>query len=151
MSESVHGSAVLVGAHGVLVRGASGSGKSALAHALIVRGGRLIADDRVCLSACHGRLVASVPASIAGLIELRGRGLLAVAHERAGVIRLVVDIVSAEELERMPEANHLSVAICDITIPRQPVPHATEQAVRLVDAALAPLVRRNMGLRSARV
>ena len=59
MSETVHATAVLVGADGVLIRGESGAGKSALALALIERGARLIADDRLMLSACHGRLVAT--------------------------------------------------------------------------------------------
>jgi serine kinase of HPr protein (carbohydrate metabolism regulator) len=151
MSETVHASAVLAGAHGVLIRGGSGSGKSMLGHALIERGARLIADDRVSLSACHGRIVASVPVAIAGLIELRGRGLLAVPHERSGVIRLVADIVSDAELERMPERDQLSVALLEIALPRQPVPATTEWAVRLIEAALAALSQRNMGLRSARV
>lgn len=151
MSETVHGTAVLIGADGVLIRGGSGSGKSTLAHALIESGARMIADDRVCVSACHGRLVATVPAPIAGLIELRGRGLLVVPHERFGVIRLVVDIVSDADLERMPEDDQLSAALLDIRLPRQPVPSDTGLAVRLVGAALAALPQPNMGLRSARV
>jgi serine kinase of HPr protein (carbohydrate metabolism regulator) len=152
MSETVHGTAVLVGAHGVLIRGGPGTGKSMLALALIERGARLIADDRVSLSACHGRVVASAPAGIAGLIELRGRGVIAVPHERSGVIRLIADIVSDEELERMPEANQLTAALLEIALPRQPVPARTEPALRLIEAALgAALPHRNMGLRSARV
>ena len=76
MSETVHATAVLVGADGVLIRGESGSGKSALALALIERGARLIADDRLTLSGCHGRIVATAPGATAGLIELRGRGIV---------------------------------------------------------------------------
>lgn len=152
MSESVHGTAVLVGAYGVLIRGGSGAGKSMLAHALIERGAWLIADDRVTLSACHGRIVATAPAATAGLMELRGRGLIAMPYERFAVIRLIADIVSDEALERMPETNQLSVALLDIAVPRQPVPAASEAAVRLVEAALEALSPpRNMGLRSAQV
>jgi serine kinase of HPr protein (carbohydrate metabolism regulator) len=152
MSETVHGTAVLAGAHGILIRGGPGAGKSMLALALIERGARLIADDRVSLSACHGRVVASVPAVIAGLVELRGRGVIAVPHERSGVIRLIADIVSDEELERMPEPDQLTAAILEIALPRQPVPARTEQAVRLIEAALeAVLLHRNTGLRSARL
>ena len=152
MSQTVHGTAVLCGAQGVLIRGRSGAGKSTLAQALIGHGGRLIADDRVSISACHGRLVATAPATISGLMELRGRGLIAVPHERFGVIRLVADIVSDEELERMPEADDLTAMLLEIAVPRQPVPAAGAAALRLVEAALAarPL-RRNMGLRSAQV
>ena len=139
MSETVHATAVLVGADGVLIRGPSGSGKSALAQALIRRGGRLIADDRLTLSNCHGRLVASAPFATAGLIELRGRGLVSVPHEPSGVIRLVADIVETEGLERMPEAHQLTATFLGIALPRQPVPDATERAVVLVEAALETL------------
>jgi len=135
MSETVHATAVLVGADGVLIRGESGAGKSALALALIERGGRLIADDRLTLSVCHGRIVASAAQATSGMIELRGRGVISVAHERAGVIRLIADI-DDEGLERMPEQHQLSATLAGIVLPRQPVPAATERAVRLVEAAL---------------
>lgn len=143
MSETVHGTAVLVGADGVLIRGGSGSGKSALALRLIESGGRLVADDQVALSSCHGRLVASAPRATAGLIELRGRGPIAVPYERSVVIRLVADIVDAEGdaegLERMPEAHQLTETLLGIALPRQPVPGTPEEAVPLVRAALGEL------------
>jgi HPr kinase/phosphorylase len=137
MSEAIHATAVLVGADGVLIRGESGAGKSSLALALIERGARLIADDRLFLSAVHGRLVATAPAAIAGQIELRGRGIITVPHEQGGVIRLIADIVGEEELERMPDPHHLSTALLGITLPRQPVTGTTERSVRLVASALA--------------
>jgi serine kinase of HPr protein (carbohydrate metabolism regulator) len=137
MSETIHGAAVMVGTDGVLIRGESGAGKSSLALALIERGARLIADDRLFLSAVHGRLVATAPAAIAGRIELRGRGIIAVPHEPGGVIRLVADIVGEEELERMPEPHHLSTQLLGVTLPRQPLPGATDRDVRLVLTALA--------------
>ena len=152
MSETVHATAVLVGADGVLIRGESGSGKSALALALIERGGRLIADDRLTISACHDRIVASAPQATLGMIELRGRGVIAVPHERFGVIRLVADVVSEEGLDRMPEEHQLTAALLGIVLPRQPVPTATDQAVRLVEAALrTPATQPDLGLRSAQV
>ena len=139
MSEAVHATAVLVGAEGVLIRGESGTGKSLLALALIERGARLIADDRLMLSACHGRLVATAPAAIAGRIELRGRGVITMPHEQGGVIRLVADIVEEGGLERMPEPYDLSTALLGVTVLRQPVPGAPDHAVRLIEAALAAL------------
>jgi HPr kinase/phosphorylase len=143
MSETVHGTAVLVGADGVLIRGTSGSGKSALALRLLEDGGRLVADDQVTLSSCHGRLVASAPHATAGLIELRGRGLITVPYERSAVIRLVADVIDAEEdaggLERMPEAHQLTETLLGIALPRQPVPGRPEEAIPLVRAALGAL------------
>lgn len=139
MSEAVHATAVLMGADGVLIRGESGAGKSLIALALIERGARLIADDRLMLSACHGRLVATAPAAIAGRIELRGRGVLTVPYEHGGVIRLVADIVEDGGLERMPEPYDLSTALLGVALPRQPVPGAPDHAVWLIEAALAAL------------
>jgi HPr kinase/phosphorylase len=139
MSESIHGTAVLVGGDGVLIRGDSGSGKSTLALALIERGGKLIADDRLILSAVNGRLIATPPGATAGQIELRGRGLISVPHERGCVIRLVADIVSDEGLERMPEPHQLSATLLGIALPRQPVPEAPERGAQLVEAALTAL------------
>jgi serine kinase of HPr protein (carbohydrate metabolism regulator) len=150
MSETVHGTVVLVGADGVLIRGDSGAGKSALAHALIERGARLVADDRLTLSACHERIVATAPRAILGLLELRGRGVIQVPHEKSAVVRLVADIVNEEGLDRMPETHQLTTTLLGIALPRQPVPAATDWAIRLIEAALhaqSPLQDR--GLRSA--
>jgi HPr kinase/phosphorylase len=140
---TVHAGAVLLGAAGVLLRGPSGAGKSALALALVDRfrtRGRfaaVVADDRVRLSVHHGRLVARAPERLAGLAERWGRGILAVPHEEACVLRLVVDCLDADALERMPEAGALMVEISGVTLPRQPVP-ARELAVAcpLVEDAL---------------
>lgn len=152
MSDIVHGTVVLAGTRGILLRGASGSGKSTLAARLIERGAKLVADDRVHLSACHGRVVAAAVAPVAGLIELRGRGIAPVAHERSAVIRLVIDILSDEALERMPPSDHLLTRILDVELPRQPVAAKSEAMIQLVEAALAPLSRGpNTGLRTARV
>lgn len=138
-----HANAVVIGAAGVLIRGPSGAGKSALARRLVAaaeaegRFAGLVADDRVALAACGGRLVARVPAAIEGLAELRGRGILDVPCEPAAVVRLVVDILAAEALERLPEAASLTTEILGVTLPRQPVPRDLDHAAALVFAALS--------------
>jgi HPr kinase/phosphorylase len=138
---TVHASAVLVGPRAVLIRGPSGSGKSRLALDLIdlVRTGAfaftcLVADDRVLLEARHGRLVARPPASLAGLIEVRGLGLMRLAHETSAVVGLVVDLAAADA-ERLPEAAARRTEIEGIALPRL--------AVAAADAAL-PTVRAYM-------
>jgi hypothetical protein len=73
------------------------------------------------------------------MLELRGRGIVRVPHERSAVIRLVLDIVDESALARLPEADHLSAALLGVQLPRQPVPAAPAQALMLVDAALAAL------------
>ena len=69
-------SCVAIGGRAVLIEGPPGSGKSSLALALIDRGAVLVGDDGVALAARDGRLFASPPPNIAGLLEVRNVGLL---------------------------------------------------------------------------
>lgn len=122
---SVHASAVLVAGRAVLIRGPSGAGKSRLALRLIdgtapLPGAppvRLIADDRVLLTEAHGRLVASAPDALAGLIELRGVGIVSRPFEPAGVVRLVIDLAAADA-GRMPAPGSHGVAVGGVILPR---------------------------------
>ena len=117
-----HASCVVVGEAGILIRGASGSGKSSLALGLIeaARGrglfGALVADDRVRIARAHGRLVARPHPAVAGRIELRGLGLVALPAEEACVLRLVVDLTEAAA--RMPEEAAERAEILGIGLPR---------------------------------
>ena len=69
---SLHATAVVHGESGVLILGPSGSGKSALALALMARAssagafGALIGDDRIFVRKVEGQLVASGAANMAG-------------------------------------------------------------------------------------
>jgi len=69
-------SCVAIAGRAVLIEGPSGSGKSSLALALIDRGAELIGDDGVRLESRDGRLLASPPPGIEGLLEVRNLGLL---------------------------------------------------------------------------
>lgn len=119
----------------MLIRGASGAGKSSLALALLDRaaaGGRfaaLVADDRVRLAAVNGRLLARPHPAIAGRVEVRGHGIVAAPPLPACVVRLVVDLVEA--LPRLPpptpDATVLGLALPCLAIDRA-----------LRDAGLAP-------------
>ncbi len=105
--ELVHASCVAWHGRGVLLRGPSGAGKSALALRLIEAGALLVADDYVKLDSrrLSGRLMASPPPRLAGLIEVRGLGLIRLPHLRRIPLDLVVDLVDAysqDALERMP-------------------------------------------------
>ena len=106
---NVHAGVVLVGDRGVLISGRSGAGKSTLAVALIhaarAQGlfAAVVADDRVLLRPCRGRLLAAAPAPIAGLVELYGLGPVAAAHETRAVIDLVVRLVGADTAPRYQE------------------------------------------------
>ncbi len=124
ISKTIHASAVLVGARAVLIRGPSGSGKSRLALELIetARSGsllfaRLVADDRVHLGSAHGRLLARPAAALAGLIEVRGVGLMRLMHEPSAVVGLVVDLAAADT-QRLPDAASRRTEIDGIELPR---------------------------------
>jgi HPr kinase/phosphorylase len=119
---TIHASAVLVGARAVLIRGASGSGKSRLALELLdlaaqrrIPFARLVGDDRVHLENAGGRLLARPARQLAGLIELRGAGILKRDYEPCAVVGLVVDL-GAEDAERLP--GERTVVLEGITVPR---------------------------------
>lgn len=95
-----------MGGLGVLLRGPSGSGKSDLALRLIEAGGRLVADDRTDLALDNGALVASSPGAIAGKLEIRGLGIVALPSVARTRVGLAADLVSPAEIERLPAARH---------------------------------------------
>lgn len=99
----VHGTSVEIGGRAVLIRGPSGSGKSDLALRLIDQGAVLVADDQTELVARDGRVEASCPATIAGLMEVRGLGILRLPHLDHVPLALVVDLVPADQVERQPD------------------------------------------------
>jgi len=120
----LHATAVIHGESGVLIVGASGSGKSGLALALMARAssagafGALIGDDRIYLREADGRLVAIGAANTAGMIERRMAGLIAIRHEPAAVVRLVVELSGrGEQWPRMPD-EHDGVTIAGVRLPR---------------------------------
>ena len=99
---NLHGSAVAFAGRGVLILGGAGTGKSALALALIGRGAALVADDRVEIERRGGALIASAPAALAGLIEVRGVGILRLPAAPEAVVALAVDL-DRPPAARMPQ------------------------------------------------
>jgi HPr kinase/phosphorylase len=132
---------VLIGRRAALIRGPAGSGKSRLAWDLIdaaasgrLRFARLVADDRVELTAKHGRLLVRPAAALAGLIEVRGLGVRRVAFEPVAVAALVIDLAAADG-ERIPAAAAQTAEINGIHVPRLPVA-AGADALTIVLATL---------------
>jgi HPr kinase/phosphorylase len=77
---------------GVLILGASGAGKSSVALQLLAMGAKLVADDRVDLFEQEDVLWAGAPASLAGLIEARGLGIVTLPYAQSARIALAVQL-----------------------------------------------------------
>ena len=99
----IHASCVALEGKGLLLRGAPGAGKSDLALRLIDGGARLVADDQVALTSSGANLLAAPPKRIAGLLEVRGIGIVAMEFESQCPVHLVVDLTQPDTVERMPE------------------------------------------------
>jgi HPr kinase/phosphorylase len=124
MPPTIHASAVLIGAHAVLIQGPAGSGKSRLALALLQavdRGAlpfaRLVGDDRVHIEAAHGRLLVRPAQALAGLIEVRGLGIRRVPYEPLAAVGMVVELGQAEA-GRLPDPGSQQAEIAGIRLPR---------------------------------
>ena len=101
MQDILHASCVAIDGRAVLIKGPSGSGKSALALNLMALGCDLVADDQTALTATPEGVLASCPDPIRGMIEARFVGLLR-AHAVGPVpVALVVDMGQVET-DRLP-------------------------------------------------
>jgi HPr kinase/phosphorylase len=135
---SLHATAVIHGESGVLILGPSGSGKSALALALMARASgagafcALIGDDRISVRKASDRLIAWGAANMAGIIERRMAGLIAVRHEPAAIVRLAVELCErGRRWPRIPDDD--SVVIGQVAVPRL----ALDSGLSVCDQALA--------------
>ena len=141
--KTIHGSALLLGERGILVRGASGAGKSTLVLELLAAhpdGARLVADDRVIVAAAHGRLLADVPREIAGLIEVRGVGIVRRPYVAPVIVRMIVDLLAAEACPRLPEARDARAEVEGIVLPRLTLPIGFGGGAARVSAAAAAVL-----------
>jgi serine kinase of HPr protein (carbohydrate metabolism regulator) len=126
----LHATAVAIDGWAVLLRGPSGCGKSDLALRLIDAGARLVADDQSELRRRGDVLLVRAPATIAGLFEVRGLGILRLDALGEAPVGLVADLVRAERIERMPPRR--AERILGIGVPRIEIaPFETSAAAKL--------------------
>lgn len=97
-----HASTVAFNDKAVVIKGASGSGKSSLALQLIGLDAMLIADDRTELTRTRDGVIATCPNQIEGKVEARSVGILNAPFQICARVHLIVDLDAPEELERMP-------------------------------------------------
>ena len=145
--QTIHGACLQVGSAGVLVLGPPGSGKSALALELIDTPGhalggpllkaRLVADDQVVIRREGNTLHASPPEELAGLLEVRGLGVVHVKHLPATRLRMAVMLAPWREIERLPGLE--SYALLGLSLPLARIDPARPGAPARVRAALVHL------------
>lgn len=139
----VHATTLLMGERAVLIRGPSGAGKSSLAwqwlacppHLPFMAAPlltRLVADDQSVLEAHGGALVARPHDNLAGRIEVRGLGIMAVPHEARALVGLVID---RESVPRLPYEDETCVQLLGVSLPRLAIaPDDANPTARLIAA-----------------
>jgi HPr kinase/phosphorylase len=133
----MHATAVAIdtatGPRAVLIRGPSGSGKSDLGLRLIDAGARLIADDQCEMHRRGELIVVRSPPTIAGLIEVRGVGIVRLEPLAEAPLALIADLVAPETVERLPA--RACERLLSLEVPRIPV--AAFEASAAAKVALA--------------
>ena len=142
---TLHASSVALGDAGVLILGLPGAGKSDLVLRLIDQPGfgtgddllraRLVSDDQTIIERRGDALYASSPEPIAGLLEIRGQGIVAVDHVPEVRLALVVRLTPAAEIERLPENTQMN-RIAGVALPEIAVDPETLSAPARIRAAL---------------
>ena len=136
MMALIHATCVVVHGMAVLLVGPSGSGKSDLGLRLIDGGGLLVADDQVEITVHDDVLVAIPPPTLAGLIEVRGVGLMRVAHAGRAPVGAAFELGPAAP-ERMPGAGVLALEGRKVPLFRlDPFQASAAARVRLTAAGL---------------
>ena len=110
----MHGTGVAIEGTGVLLRGASGSGKSNLAVRLIDQGAILVSDDQIVLQRRGKGVFMSAPVALAGKLEVRGIGIVQMPDAGATLLRMVVDLVPSGDVDRLPERRTTAILGTDI-------------------------------------
>ncbi|SEP70303.1 HPr kinase/phosphorylase [Loktanella sp. DSM 29012] len=111
----LHASSVALAGRAILIVGASGRGKSALAIQLMALGAGLISDDATRVSLRDGSLFAAAPPRLAGLVEARGIGILSVPAALSARVALIVDM-DIDETDRLPPRRTREVLGCALPL-----------------------------------
>ncbi len=139
---NIHATAVVLDEGAVLVTGRAGAGKTSLALALLERWhtgdrfARLLSDDQVFVAPLARRLQPFAPATIAGLVAIRGGGIVRMPFVPRAFVDLVVDFGGGA----VPAGTHETVLLAGVEVPLLHVDRARrERAPDAVAAALATI------------
>ncbi|MER0239936.1 hypothetical protein [Fulvimarina sp. MAC8] len=145
MRENVHGTALIVGTAGILIRGPAQSGKTSLCISLLRRAGSisqnayLIADDRVDLERTDEAIVMVAPRSIKGLVEIAGVGIVPEETAESAQLSLIIDLIASEGRRRMPDEGDqtdmiLGRPVKRIEMPRRDAAFSADVVLTLLKA-----------------
>lgn len=125
---------------GILLTGAAGAGKSDLLLRLLDRGFVLVADDQVEIDASG---LARAPAALAGLLEVRGLGIMHFPYVEQARPVLVAELVPAPP-ERLP-APRQDARLNLPLIAVDPRPASAAQLLSLAFATVTAAQRQHSG------
>ncbi|NNE23189.1 MAG: serine/threonine protein kinase [Rhizobiales bacterium] len=145
----MHATCVAIDGQGVMLIGPPGSGKSDLALRLIDEPGfglgdqqmkgMLVGDDQIVLARRSNSLTASPAAALAGLIEVRGIGILKCPYLAEAPLALVVKLMPQSSIERQPEEPGttfeelgVSVAIIEVDASQPSAPARVRSGLQAV-------------------
>lgn len=148
--ERRHGTTIALGTAAALIRGPAGAGKSDLAlrclttapTALIPVPAQLVADDQTEITLCDAGLAVNAPDTIHGKLEVRGLGILNVPVVALATLRLIVELVASERIERHPDPTP-KAQIMGVDLPVLHVAPFEASAPIKVLLALARLMQKN--------
>lgn len=122
--QRLHASCVLIGEGALLITGPSGSGKSSLVLELILNPPRLpsgarlftrlVADDQTMVENHAGRLLATAPTALSGLLEIRGQGIVKLPFTPMAKILAVAALGTGP---RLPDAYQKEIEIENVALP----------------------------------
>lgn len=142
MSLNLHATCIAFAGRAALLLGPSGAGKSDLALRAIAAGAVLVADDQVLLATERGRLIARPPPAIAGLIEVRGIGLVRYPYLRQAPVCLAVALLPSDQVPRLPEPA--TVEYISVQIPHVEMAAFEDSAVAKLRLAVGAAARHIM-------
>jgi HPr kinase/phosphorylase len=131
--QRMHGSCVSRNEDAVLLLGPSASGKSDLVLRLLSRGFELVADDQVDID--DG--IASCPTALAGMLEVRGLGIVRLPYRSRARLALIVTLAKPADRLPMPRQHpELELPVVEVD---PAAPSAPERVALALDCATGRL------------
>lgn len=125
---NLHATAVVIGHTGLLFVGPSGSGKSEMAFSFMIEAERcgldasLVGDDQVFITGHDGGVMAERPDAIAGLLELRGSGIISVKSVASAPMHYAITSVPSPVSPRLPPEDERLDLGASLSLPLLRIP-----------------------------